>query len=64
MTTNEKERLLCYSAGIMGSILANPLHDSGLPDWLMKRCIRDANKFIGIIFDDAKLNEVLNEKSS
>jgi hypothetical protein len=62
MTQNEKERLLCYSAGIIGSTLANPNHNVGLPDWLIKRSIRQANKLIDMIMDDDKLNAILSEK--
>jgi hypothetical protein len=59
---NEKERLLCYSAGIIGSTLANPNHNVGLPDWLIKRSIQQAAKLIDTIMDDSKLNAILSEK--
>ena len=61
MTLNEKERLLCYAAGLMGSTLANPNHTHGMSDWLVKRSIRQAHKLINSVFDDVKLAEILNE---
>jgi hypothetical protein len=63
MTTSDKERLLCYAAGILGSTIANPLHDSGVPDWLLRRSIQQASKLIEYVFDDTKLSEILNEKA-
>lgn len=59
MTLNEKERLLCYAAGIIGSKLANPNYTGGVEDWLIRRSIRDANKLIQTIMDEEKLTEVL-----
>lgn len=61
MTNSEKERLLCYAAGILGSTLANPNHTSGVTDWLVNRSIGQANHLIDCIFDDVKLKEILNE---
>jgi len=61
MNINEKERLLCYAAGIMGSTLANPNHHDGVTDWLIRRSIRKAHKLISVVMDETKLNEVLNE---
>lgn len=61
MTVNEKERLLCYAAGLLGSTLANPNHTTGISDWLVKRSIRKAAMLIDCVFDDAKLAEILNE---
>jgi hypothetical protein len=62
MTQNEKERTLCYAAGIIGSTIANPNHNVGVPDWLLKRSIRQAVKLIDMIMDDDKLNAILSEK--
>lgn len=60
MTQSEKERLLCYAVGILGSKLANPYYTGDLcPDWLMRRSIKAANKLISTIMDDEKLQEVL-----
>lgn len=58
---SEKERLLCYSAGILGSYLANPTAPLDVPEWLMKRCIKKANQLITMIYDDDKLQEILND---
>lgn len=59
MTQNDKERLLCYSAGILGSTLSNPLHDTGVTDWLIERSIKQAAKLIDCIMDDEKLEVIL-----
>jgi hypothetical protein len=56
--TNEKERLLCYAAGILGSTLANP-GNIYPPENLIKQSIRAAQKLIDVIYDDAKLSEIL-----
>lgn len=62
MTTSERERLLCYAAGILGSTIANPNYGQpDVQDWLINRSVRAANKLIGVIFDDAKLKEVLKD---
>jgi hypothetical protein len=66
MTLSEKERLLCYTAGIIGSTIANPQYGQlkgGLEvsDWLIARSIKTASKLIDTIMDDEKLKEVLNE---
>lgn len=63
MTTNDKERLLCYAAGILGSTIANPNHHVGVPDWLIKRSIRQAAMLIDCVFDDVKLEGILNENA-
>jgi hypothetical protein len=59
--SNEKERLLCYASGIMGSILANP-GNIYTPKGLVPRCIRAAQNLIDTIYDDDKLAEILKEK--
>jgi len=58
---SEKERLLCYSCGIIGSTLSNPNHNVGVTDWLIERSIRQANKLINTIMDDDKLDAILNK---
>jgi hypothetical protein len=58
MNYNEKERLLCYASGILGSTLANP-NNTYTPDQLMGSSIRAAYKMINTIMDDDKLKEVL-----
>lgn len=57
---SNKERLLCYAAGIIGSTLSNPNHTGGVQDWLIERSIRQANLLIETIYDDAKLKEILS----
>lgn len=61
MINSEKERLLCYSAGILGSTLANP-NNTYTAEQLMKQSIRAAHKMIELIYNDNELNEVLNAK--
>lgn len=58
---SEKERLLCYSSGIMGSILANPANVY-TPQGLIPRCIRAAQKLIDTVYDDKELEEILKIK--
>lgn len=58
---NEKERLLCYSAAILGAILANPNNNSTSAA-LIPTCIKSANKLITTIYDDNKLKEILESK--
>ena len=57
---SEKERLICYAAGIMGSILANPGNIYN-PTGLLGRSIRAAQLLIDTVYDDEKLKEILNE---
>jgi hypothetical protein len=64
MNINQKERLLCYAAGILNSKLANPNYQGGVENWLIQRCIRDANRLIDTIMDDEKLLKVLKENVS
>lgn len=62
-TNSERERLLAYSAGIIGSAMSNPHYVAGGPtDWLIKRSIRSAAQLIDMIFDDKKLLEILSEE--
>ncbi len=58
---SEKERLLCYASGLIGSYLANPHTPTGLlvEDWMIKRAIKYAHNMITTIYDDAKLAEIL-----
>jgi hypothetical protein len=58
---SEKERLICYSAGIMAAIIANP-GNVYTPQGLVPRCIRAAQKLIDTVYDDEKLAEILKEK--
>lgn len=57
---SEKERLLCYASGIMGSILANPGNIYN-PVGLIPRSIRAAQKLIDTIYNDELLAEILKE---
>ena len=59
---SDRERLIAYSAGIIGSTLSNPNHNQGVTDWLIERSIRQANKLIQTCYDDEKLAEILKEK--
>lgn len=61
MTNSEKERLLCYSAGIIGSTLSNP-GNVYTAEQLTNVSIRAAHKLINTIFNDEQLKEVLNGK--
>lgn len=56
--SNEKERLLCYAAGILGSTLANP-GNVYPPSALIKQSIRAASELIETIYDDKKVQEIL-----
>lgn len=56
--SSDKERLLCYSAGILGSTLSNP-GNVYTPEQLIKQSIRAAQKLIDVINDDMKLVEIL-----
>ena len=58
---SEKERLICYSAGIMGAILSNG-GNIYTPKGLVPRCIRAAQNLIDTIYDEEKLAEILKEK--
>lgn len=62
MTNSEKERLLCYAAGILGSTLANPGNVYGA-EQLIGTSIRAANKMIQTIFNDEELKNVLEQRS-
>ena len=55
---NDKERLLCYASGILGSTLANP-NNTYTATQLMGPAIRDAYRMISTIMDDDKLKKVL-----
>jgi hypothetical protein len=55
---SDRERLIAYSAGILGSTLSNPGNIYS-PEALIKRSIRAANKLITTVYDDAKLAEIL-----
>lgn len=55
---SEKERLICYAAGIMGSILANPGNIYN-PEGLLNRSIKAAQLLIDIVYDDEKLAKIL-----
>jgi len=59
---SEKERLLCYSAGILGSTLSNP-NNKYQPKDLIKYSIRAAYQMINTIYDDKLLKEIIDEKT-
>lgn len=64
MTQSEKERLLCYTAGILGSTIANPNYGrTEVPEWLIHRSIKAAYKLIYTIMDESKLQEVLKNEN-
>jgi len=57
---SEKERLLCYSAGIFDAMLSNSVTTQfQTTDGLMRQSIRLANEMIHAIYDDEKLAEIL-----
>lgn len=56
---SEKERLLCYAAGILGAKLSNPGNIYNV-EGLIPSCIYEANMLINSIYDDVKLNEILS----
>lgn len=56
---NEKERLLCYAAGILGAKLSNPGNIYNV-EGLIAGCVREANMLINTIYDDEKLTEILS----
>lgn len=58
---SEKERLLCYAAGILQAQLSNSTNTS-TPRALIKSSIRTAQELIETVYDDKKLAEYL-EKS-
>lgn len=60
MNMNERERLLCYSSGIVGSILSNP-NNTFTSQQLIRPAIRSASKMIATIYDDKLLAEILSE---
>lgn len=57
--SNEKERLLCYTAGILQAKLANPGNIYTV-EGLIPGCIYEANMLINTIYDDDKLKEILS----
>jgi hypothetical protein len=57
---NEKERLLCYAAGILQAKLSHPGNPYSV-EGLIPSCIRDANQLIETIYDDKKLTEILKK---
>jgi len=57
---SDRERLIAYASGIIGSTLSNP-NNTYTAEQLMKSAIRSANKLIETIYDDTKLKEILNE---
>lgn len=57
---SEKERLICYSAGILQAKLSNSITTQfSSPETLMRSSIKLAQLLIDTIYDDDKLNEVL-----
>ena len=60
MTNSEKERLLCYAGGILGSLLSSPGNIYPAEN-LIGTSIRAASKLINTIFDEKKLQEVLKD---
>lgn len=56
---SEKERLLCYAAGILQARLSNPGNNSFSMEALLPSSIRMAHKMIELIYDDEKLKREL-----
>lgn len=54
-----KERLLAYSAGILGSTLSNPNNTYAAKN-LIGYSIRTAKELIETIYDDQKLKEIID----
>jgi len=55
---SERERILCYAAGIMQATLSNP-NNVYTPEGLVGYAIKAASKLIETIYDDDKLEEAL-----
>lgn len=55
---SERERILCYAAGIMQATLSNP-NNHFTAEGLVKYSIKAASKLIETIYDDQKLEEAL-----
>lgn len=51
---NAKERLLCYSAGILGSLLANSTVNANpeVEEWMVDRSISAAKKLIEKVYSE------------
>lgn len=59
---SKKERLLCYSAGILQALLSNPNNNS-TSKALVPSSIATAAYLINSIYDDTKLNRILSENN-
>lgn len=57
----DAERLLAYSAGILGSILANP-NNTYTAESLIGTSVRAASKLIDTIFNEESLRVVLEQQ--
>lgn len=57
---SDRERLIAYAAGIIGSTLSNG-GNVYTAEQLMKPAIRAAHKLIETIYDDEKLKAILSE---
>jgi hypothetical protein len=55
---SEKERLLCYAAGIMQATLSNP-NNVYTPEGLIGYSVKAAQRLIDTIYDEEKLKEAL-----
>ena len=58
--SNEKERLLCYAAGLLQAKLSNPNNTYSV-EGLIPSCIREAKQLIEAVYEDG---EVQNERSN
>ena len=58
---SDRERLIAYSAGIIGSTLSNP-GNVYTAEQLMKPAIRAAHKLITMVYDDDQLKEILSHE--
>jgi hypothetical protein len=56
---NEKERLLCYAAGILGARISNPNNVYSV-EGLIPSCIREAKMLIELVYKDGESDERSN----
>lgn len=56
---SDRERLIAYASGIIGSKLSNPGNIYTV-EQLMPSAIRSAHRLITTCYDDDKLSEILN----
>jgi hypothetical protein len=57
---SDRERLIAYASGIIGSTLSNP-GNVYTAEQLMKPAIRAAHKLITTVYDDVALEAILKD---